>query len=81
MYSNKQENYKMAIENTFYTIAHASEVKINNRKKATPDNLTTRWFYDADSLSRYETLEQAKRFAEDYDTYKIYKTTVVEETA
>ena len=71
----------MAIQNTFYTIAHTMTVKINNRKKATPDNLTTRWFYDTDKLSRYESLEQAKQFAQDYDTYKIYKTTVVEETA
>ena len=71
----------MAIQNTFYTIAHTMTVKINNRKKATPDNLITRWFYSADRLSRYETLEEAKGFAEEYDTYKIYKTTVVEETA
>jgi hypothetical protein len=73
----------MAIENTFYTIAHTCEAKINNRKKATPDNLTTVWSYYTDSLSRFNTLDQAKRFAEEeeYDTYKIYKTTVVEETA
>jgi hypothetical protein len=77
---NKGE-LQMAIQNTFYTIAHTSEVKINNRKKATPDNLTTVWRYDADNLSRYETLEQAQHFAQEYDTYKIYKTTVVEETA
>lgn len=69
----------MAIENTFYTIAVLSEVKINNRKKATPDNLTTRWSYDSDSLSRYKTFEEAKSWAQEYDTYKIYKTTVVEE--
>lgn len=69
----------MAIQNTFYTIAHTMQVKINNRKKATPDNLTTRWVYDSDALSRYESLEEAKHWAQEHDTYKIYKTTVVEE--
>ena len=72
----------MAIPNTFYTIAHTMQLPINNRKKATPDNLRTVWSHGVNRLDRFDTLEEAKDFVahEEYDTYKIYKTTVVEET-
>lgn len=69
------------IANTFYTIAHESEHRINLRKKPTPDNLHKVWLYDANyELDRHPTLEEARQWAQDNcDTYKIYKTEVVEE--
>ena len=70
------------IANEFYTIAHESEHRINPRKKPTPDNLHTVWHYDANYVeNRHPTLEEARYWAKGYDKYKIYKTTVVEETA
>ena len=73
----------MTIPNTFYTIAHTMETRINNRKKPTPDNLRTVWCHEDSSLGRFDTLEKAKNWvsSEEYDTYKIYKTTVVEDSA
>ena len=70
------------MQNTFYTIARTSTRKINNRKKATPDNLVTVWVYlNNDDLDRFPSFEKAQRWAQDeeYGRYKIYKSTVVDE--
>ena len=71
------------IANEFYTIAHEVGHRINLHKKLTPDNLHNVWHYDANyDCDRFSTLEEAQDWAKhNYDTYKIYKTTVVEETA
>ena len=65
---------------TYYIAKYQTPVKINNRKKESPENTKLVW-WDADE--KFSSLKAVKKCMEDYETttYKVWKCTPEMETA